>query len=345
MRKSLLYFVGASVCFLFGCSTAYANDCSAGMTHCTKHHYDFPPNLAVNGCSRLNVTIQNKTNYFLVWDNSYAADTDDGDIIDADSAEEVTSVVISPSPGQSTIVLQGVEKDSADKDAVNKALRFTAYLTNPVTDTAAKKTGAEFVIQVTKNSCNAALTTCQQKDHPCYCTSTTSGGSCVDAPTECDKAWYNDPYSNASNYEPLHSQDHYWDEEGATNCDKARQTSDLNVSADFSDMKAVYVDAYSKDSAHFACDKPAVCYASNDATENSPATINFTVEPALIETLTITFPFKTKTPMAKLMKDSIYGNLNAKYIGLLGSYFSYSPVVVGENTLAFSTLCNAASCP
>lgn len=333
MQKSPLCFLVVGLCVLFGWSVAYSNSCSAGMTHCTKHHYDFPPNLTENGCSQLNVTIYNNTAYSLTLDNSDSGSVNEGDMINSDP------VTINPSKSN-LITLQGVEVDT-QKDEVNKTLRFIAY------DAEGKKTGAQFTVQVTKNSCNAVMATCKQKDHPCYCTSTTSGGSCVDAPQACDKAWYNDPYSGASNYEPLHSQDHYWDPEEATNCDKSTQTDGLTASANFSDAKAIYIDSYTAHGAYFSCEKETVCDASADPQKNSPATISFNVNPSPIEKLTITFPFNSQSPFGKTMFGSIYNNLQAKYLSSLSTYYSVQPVVVSEasSAMTFSMLCNSATCP
>ena len=100
---------------------------------------------------------------------------------------------------------------------------------------------------------------------------------------------------------------------------------------------------------NFTCNQSSEC--GNDSCGggtsdyNKPAQLVFHVYPSLIETLTVTFPFNPQTSTAKVMKDSIYNNLNSQYLGQLGTYFSYSSVVVGDKTLAFSTLCNSVDCP
>lgn len=94
------------------------------------------------------------------------------------------------------------------------------------------------------------------------------------------------------------------------------------------------------------CDKSknGGCQSSND-NNNKPAKLEFYIEPSQIETLTVSLPFDPKTPTAKLLEGSIYNNLNAEYLGRLGNYFSYQPVVMRDQEIAFSTLCNSASCP
>lgn len=93
------------------------------------------------------------------------------------------------------------------------------------------------------------------------------------------------------------------------------------------------------------CGMDNKCSLGGSSNDNKEAKLEFYIKPSLIETLTITFPFNAQTPVAKIIKESIYNHLNSKYVGQLGSYFSYSPVEVGDKTLAFSTLCNAANCP
>ena len=100
---------------------------------------------------------------------------------------------------------------------------------------------------------------------------------------------------------------------------------------------------------NFTCNQSSECGGEScgggTSDYNKPAQLVFHVYPARIETLTVTFPFNTQTPIAKILKDSIYNNLSSKYLSQLGTYFSYQPVVVTDKTIAFSTLCNSANCP
>ncbi|MCD8573837.1 MAG: hypothetical protein LRY30_01585 [Gammaproteobacteria bacterium] len=46
------------------------------------------------------------------------------------------------------------------------------------------------------------------------------------------------------------------------------------------------------------------------------------------------------------MKDIVYNNINPAYIEKLGLYYSMTPIALSrqKSEIAFSTLCNAASC-
>jgi hypothetical protein len=100
---------------------------------------------------------------------------------------------------------------------------------------------------------------------------------------------------------------------------------------------------------NFTCNQSSEC--GNDSCDggtdeyNKTARLVFHVYPSPIETLTIIFPFNSQSPIAKLMSTTIYSNLSPKNLGGLGTYYSMTPVAVTDTTLAFSTLCNSASCP
>jgi len=104
----------------------------------------------------------------------------------------------------------------------------------------------------------------------------------------------------------------------------------------------------------FTCDYSSECGSDSNGNcnggtseHNKTAKLEFYIKPSPIEKLTITFPFNNQSPFAKTMFSSIYNNLQAKYLSSLSIYYSAQPIVVDEksSTMAFSMLCNSASCP
>lgn len=207
------------------------------------------------------------------------------------------------------ITLNGTAtSDGSSLDNVSGQLNYYATTTRD----------AHFTINVDKTSCNEASASCNKtkvccvKDDLGTCWDWLSGGSpCYRYSKSCGTAT-NDATNNT--------------------------TTSAGGTLYFSD-------SIDNQPPTFSCD--SLCSKNSDGTDyaGTAATTEFYVYPAFIEQLTITFPFDPKTPTAKLLKSSIYNNLNSKYLAQLGTYFSYQPVVVGEKTLVFSTLCNSANCP
>ena len=333
MRRVFLFSL-AIFTSLFFSQSVYAYKCSAGQTHCYEHTHHIT-DLAPTGCDMLTVTIFNNTAYYFMKDNTYSDSASPAGVsVDSDLTTPKDFPILKPSTSGQVIYVLGDNVGSSDKDKVDRTVRYVAYFPDANGNVSNNTTGAQFVLHLSKSSCNASLTSCDLKDRPCYCRGEYDGAPCIRIGAECK--WYN--YDGS--VEPQQFISSYWDKNvnGCTNI-----PSSLSAGADFPSVSAVYMNPNLNSAPSFSCNTSTVCDASLEG--NNPGTVNFTINPALIETLTITFPFNTQTPAGKIMKDSIYNNLGSKYVGLLGSYFSYQPVVVTNKTIAFSTLCNSANCP
>lgn len=355
-------FQGLAICLSLLMSCQVMAQCKQ-KDECGDHIYyggkPFHP-----GCEQLDVTIHNTTQFEFVVDDGFDAPSKTGDTSNfgAVPAGEVKTFSIVG------VALDGSgNADNAHNDEVDTAVRYIAKRLNNDTQAYDLNAGTDFTISLKKASCNSGTPVIQEDDHQCYtackiCTvygchwDCNLGGAAVKTACNiCTGSNAGDDGVCKSNYKYESI-----DCKTATIEDPPADSSvssspglftrganlDANDGSNSGEDSSVPYSTYSR----FRCGQPSECGTNDDCNggtedDNKPAKLEFYVKPSPVETLTITFPFNSKTPMAKLMKDSVYNNLNAKYVGLLGSYFSFSSVAVGENTLAFSTLCNAESCP
>ncbi len=270
------------------------------------------------------------------------------------------------------ITFWGGENGSRNHDEVNVVAHYIATLNG-------KKIGAEFSITLKKASCNLNSAVAKKNDDNCYkrirvCGDPIKGcywgacelnGSCgsigcvyypciaTDVTTGGCILW---DYSKAETTpdDICKSEYHNFD---SVECNDAEGIVNPAVTSSVDTMQSVAIRTTGATSTGsedgsvsimntdtvFTCNESSIY--SEETTYNQPGETEFYIRPARIETLTIAFPFNPQTPIGKILKDSIYNNLNSKYLSQLGTYFSYQPVVVTEKTMAFSTLCNSANCP
>lgn len=270
----------------------------------------YDPNLFHPGCEQLKVTLHNLTNYTFVPDS--------------------TSDFVSASPGDTTFFLAGSANGYDDQDKVDVLAHYTAMFNG-------KKVGPEFTVHLQKNSCNAINTRGIKSDDHCYDHYKNTSPHCVES--KCALCGIAAPHADQ-----VCLSEYRW-----TNPDCANSVSQALVTSQVSGnpLPGIYISSISNFSAQFNCTRDTVSGFSDVV--NNPGTTDIYINASPIEMLTITFPFNAQSPTAKLMKDSIYNNLNAKYLGQLGSYFSFSPVVSNvvdnKHQLSFSTLCNSIDCP
>ncbi|MBP9725938.1 MAG: hypothetical protein KBD83_00525 [Gammaproteobacteria bacterium] len=377
MRKKLLYslIVGLAC---FHVASVYSN-CSSSPCGGKKISRNSKP--ITPGCETLKVTIQNNTNFSFVVDNNYNPDqtigetTNFGDV--AAHSTEVFSIKgvnldnASQQDEVDTSIRYIAKHENSETGAYdeNTGAQFTITL---------KKISCNSAVPTMKmddHKCYYASRICDVSH--CYWNSCTAG-----APGGCDGGNHTCPLTDdvkchdegpsgydyrtpddicGTYYDTFHSLDCKTASTdpsvGATlaQASKVELTSGLySVGVTLSDDDGQPTDTenpsvHSTTYSNFTCNQSSEC--GNDSCGggtdeyNKPAQLVFHVYPSPIETLTLTFPFNAQSPIAKLMSTTIYSNLSPKNLGGLGTYYSMTPVVVTDTTLAFSTLCNSASCP
>ncbi len=302
------------------------------------NEWDYDAKRATPGCEQLKVTILNNTNYTFSPNNVKF------------SAGGYASGNTFPTlkPNSTTIFfLAGGAKDydgdgkNEKKDEVNVSMRYVA-------ESGGNKTGTYFDAVFAKDSCNIVNTEYVKDDDHCYwhnpCTWDSSCGYC----TYCSDSTCSticDPSGICLTYCEWDFTCHSQTCKSDLKYDRVKCSDSVNnppVNSTVSTFPGLYQSNFSNTS-NFTCQKSTVYEGSDDY--NKPATTTFTINPSPIETLTLTFPFNAQSPIAKLMSTTIYSNLSPKNLGGLGTYYSMTPVAVTDTTLAFSTLCNSASCP
>lgn len=316
MQKKI--FVHALI-FLLS-SSAYAGCGGSGNDGCAKHHNDPYLNLASPGCDQLHLIIHNNTAYtFEPTITKTYGDFSQITTLDSSGVD---------------VYVPGKKASKSSQDEVDGTIVYVARSKQ------GKLTGAQFTLHLVKSSCNAAAASCVKSDANCYCKD--SHGNCVWNAT-CDVC----TYGSFPNYKSYACKSDW--KTGAQDCSTANNsnptTSSTFSTPDHPPAIMTSSDVLENTDPTFNCGTATVCNASSGKGANSPGVTEVTINPARIEILTLTFPFDTQTPVAKILRDSVYNNLNSKYISQLGTYFSYSPVVVQDNTMTFSTLCNSANCP
>ncbi len=305
--------------------------------------WEHDANRAIPGCEQLNVTIVNNTNYTFVPDN---VEFSVGGYVSGTTFPTLKPI------STTTFSLKGGAKDydgdgkTEKKDEVDVAMRYVAELSG-------KKTGTYFNAVFKKESCNITNTSYVEDDDSCYykdaagsCIRKTSCNICTSCGTtkKCDDITCD---SNGICYEfceyevkcvtqTCQSDIDYNNVECSDSVQNPPVTSHVEPAAGLYESNLT-------NASNFTCQKSTVYQSSSDY--NTPATTTLTINPSPIERLTITFPFNAQSPIAKLMSTTIYSNLSPKNLGGLGTYYSLTPVAVTDTTLAFSTLCNSASCP
>lgn len=347
-ESAFFIIIGSLICF----SSTSVNAKTCGDSFPRSPHNTTP------GCERLQVVVHNDTNYTFKLDPTYTlAAQSGGPSLGVGFFDDI------PANSTKTFIFDGVYVNNNSRDKVDTSMRFLAYLGN-------QKIGPRITIYAQKESCNVANNAeIIFYDQRCYddvkvcvpglgCSETcTLNTKCF---TGCCSEGHKDCVCTTSYaYKTTHCSvgDLYTVNNPAVPSSVQSDSGIFTIGAKF-DLNGVNI---GEDSGHpygvythFTCKKETECgdtksgncisgTATND--DNKPAKLEFYIKPSPIETLTIKLPFDPKTPTAKLLQGSIYNNLNAEYLGRLGSYFSYQPVVMTDQEIAFSTLCNSASCP
>lgn len=289
-------------------------------------------NLYHPGCEQLKVTIVNNTGY-------------EFEVVEDNSQPNIGSVVSGSLNSFSTpFYIKGGYQNDTNQDVVDKTVRYSAKLNG-------KKTGATFLLHLTKSSCNVTEknTTCKVNTHSCYewidpCEACEWMGCkscafCSFIPWKCGCVSTVPPFGLV----PCHPD--YSDYSASCHTSPANP---LATGYEVSQLTSgVYLTSESKTDPVFVCDASTVCQANSS--KNQPGMVTLSINASPIEQLTITFPFNNQSPIAKAISTGIYNNLTAKNLGGLSAYFSATPVVetsTSTNTsLTFSTLCNSAGCP
>lgn len=351
MQKAFFHCFAAFVCLIFA-SQGYANGkCGSNMGYdgaCVKGDPNYglidvsssSLNKANPGCEQLKVTITNNTNYSFSLTNS----TGLGDLPSSLSSIE---------PGVNEYTVTGAYSTDSKRDEIDKTLEYTAKISG-------QTVGSTFTLHLLKDSCNISTTECQHSDSECYCRSQASSHDCLwnaqceyCTYTKCTGGWDPSTWHCTTTSQVCKS-----DYSDAPYCgDKVpdEMTDDSTVTVTSSN-NSIYIDpAVHNDPPVFNCTKAAVCSASS--TDSVPGTMSFTINPAVIEHLTITFfsstfpsTVNTQSPLAKTILNALYDNLNAALLGQLGTYYSVQPVKIEDTetdkdkAITFSTLCNSAEC-
>jgi len=323
VKKKLFFFYVAIISLFMFAQLSYAcHDCGKQKT------YD--PNLAANGCNNLHVKIHNSTQYTFQVDTSGSYPDSNPAYGKIGSNTAVSAFPAISGGGGADFYITGTENlSTGNQDDVDRQVRYFAYMNG-------KKTGAYFTVHFQKDSCNAYLTKCE-----------TTTESCFDQDNLCTCWWNfkctcewcipvlgcipNMPCGNKG-YNPKH-------------CDQTQSPALSSSSIATPALPGgIFVTGIIQQNATFSCSVSTVCKGSSVG--NTAALFEFTINASPIETLTITFPFNPQSPLGKLMKDIVYNNINPVYIEKLGLYYSMTPITLSttKSEMAFSTLCNAASC-
>lgn len=359
----------AGICAFFICNAGFS--CGTGCNVTTSCGFDERKDSkpVSDGCNTMKVTIHNQTNFTLSVDDLYKPSTTTG------STENFGD--ISPNSTE-TFTIAGVKIDDGDnnhdndarEDEIDTSIRYVAKHQINGND---QKTGSQLVITLKKDSCNAKKAELNMSDFRCYYQKRIDNGNlgckwggCVLGNLCNDDQGTKTCYPNCAGMTEdaicMEDYDRFLNVECRTASDSlVTNAADNSSVATTSGLYTSGVNnagdpdtsiAYST-SSKFQCNQSSECgpgkvgdlCKGGTSDYNEPAKLKFYVYASPIETLTITFPFNSQSPIAKLMRTTIYSNLSPKNLGGLGTYYSVTPVAVTDTTLAFSTLCNSASCP
>ncbi|MCD8524504.1 MAG: hypothetical protein LRY67_01690 [Gammaproteobacteria bacterium] len=362
MLKKIFYIVLA---WLFVSPVTYSACAGCKVTSSCGHTIWKDARPASEGSNVLKVTIYNQTTFDFVQDASYTPTSTTGVIGPIDSSQ----------PGVIRFTVTGEKIDDANRDAIDTSIRFIAQSN-------AKNTGSQFTVILKKDSSNVSSAKLSMSDYRCYygCKVICGkwGNNCC-----WDCRLGSDGYSNGNTcaldccnaldkskgYNSDCVCDVDYDRYDHVDCNYAKKDLVTNLADNSSVImtSGLYSIGVKLDSsgnslgiedpnvsyttyAYFMCDQSSECGGNScsqgNTDHNKPSQLLFYVKPSPIETLTITFPFNPQSPLGKLMKDIVYNNINPAYIEKLGLYYSMTPIALSttKSEIAFSTLCNAASC-
>lgn len=339
--------------------------CTSSRYECGKvYRSDYGGKPFMPGCETLEVIIHNKTNYTFVVDNDYLPSPDvrgESNFNRLDPPSDETD-----NNGIQSYYVKGtlVNNDPNHSDDVDTSVRYLAQINN-------KNTGAYFILNLKKKSCNVTTATYRKDDRNCYDSCRHCSDHCYWDCREayCDVSCASDKNSPdavcAHDYKYFHSYNcHYASQD---------QQSSLSEGSYVSTSSGLYTLGARLDSTHygyaqdptvlyttysnFRCDKYSICgdpggddpekagCITGTKDHNTTSRLEFYIYPSPIETLTVTFPDSAETPMGKIIRDVVLKNLNPAYIEKLGLYYSFAPVKVSGSSISFSTLCNSSNCP
>lgn len=290
----------------------YYSDCDSSAYHET----------SPSACETLQVTINNKTNYVFTLDPSSLQ-------VRVGSTASIASQLAANNP--TTFTLTGTPVSGTQSyDEIDET--FSYYPTANSQSNGPIPRNAKVAFHLTKASCNTSQASCRTQRYCCNPIPSWLGGGCADSLDAAAKRCY-----------------HWY----GVNCEVTSATS-ANQSNVFSsgETDKLYYTTTNTNGSFPSCSEEKVCPAydkhkgcpQTTITGSQAATSAFTIYPAILTQLIITFPFNNQSLMGHVVLNATYSNLKATLLSSLTT-FNVVPVSMETDSLVFSGLCDNQQCP